>query len=148
MQQRLTVCALAATLLAACASHGTTNAPGAASAAPTGTPAQQQALARYEAYAGPPQQSFTWLGRFDSWEALGKDRLVIFTTPSEAYLLTVWPPCDLRFVTGGIGISSTTNTVSTGLDSVTINTGPGGPRRCPISEIRKVDYTRMRADQR
>ena|SRR5215469_4380468 len=156
MQQRLTACALATTLLAACASHGgATNTQGAASAgspaagaAVTGTPAQQQALARYEAYAGPPLQYFTWLGRFDSWEPLGKDRLVVFTTPSEAYLLKIWPSCDLQFVTGGIGISSTSRTVYSGLDSVTVNTGPGGLRRCPISEIRKVDYPRMRADMR
>ena len=153
MQLRLTGLALTATLLAACASHGgAVNTPAAAGntapAAPTGTPAQQQALARYEAYAGPPLQYFTWLGRFDSWEPLGKDRLVVNTTPSDAYLLKVWPPCDFRFVIGGIGISSTSSTVYTNLDSVLVNTGAGGPRRCPISEIRKVDYTRMRADMR
>ena len=155
MQLRLAASALTVTLLAACASHGgAVNTPAAApagdaaSAAPTGTPAQQQTLARYEAYAGPPLQYFTWLGRFDSWEPLGKDRLVVQTTPSEAYLLKVWPPCDFRFVTGGIGISSTSSSVYTNFDSVIVNTGAGGPRRCPISEIRKVDYTRMRADMR
>jgi hypothetical protein len=160
MQLRLAGCALTATLLAACASHGgAANTPAtpagngtptgnAAPAAPTGTPAQQQTLARYESYAGPPLQYFTWLGRFDSWEPLGKDRLVVYTTPSDAYLLKVWPPCDFRFVTGGIGISSTSSSVYTNFDSVIVNTGAGGPRRCPISEIRKVDYTRMRADMR
>ncbi|HKD55832.1 MAG TPA: DUF6491 family protein [Steroidobacteraceae bacterium] len=155
MQQRLAAGALTATLVAACASPGsTTNTPGAApagataSSAATGTPAQQQALARYEKYAGPPLDSFTWLGSFDSWEPLGKSRLAVFTTPSEAYLLTVWPSCDLRFVVGPIGISSTSRTVYRGLDSVTINTGPGGPRSCPIDEIRKIDYLRMRADMR
>lgn len=157
MQQRLAAGALTVTLLAACASHGgSTNTPGGAGAptsgaatpAATGTPAQQQALARYEKYAGPPLQYFTWLGSFDSWEPLGKDRLLVFTTPSEAYLLKVWPSCDLSFVVGGIGISSTSRTVYSGLDSVTVNTGAGGLRRCPISEIRKVDYLRMRADMR
>jgi hypothetical protein len=154
MQERLTVCALAATLLCACASQGgaTNTGPAAGNAAAgtaaSGTPAQQQSLARYEAYAGPPLQYFTWLGRFDSWEPLGKDRLVVYTTPSDAYLLKVWPGCDLSFVIGGIGISSTSRTVYSGLDSVTVNTGAGGLRRCPISEIRKVDYTRMRADMR
>ena len=154
MQERLTACAQAATLLCACASHGGATNTGAAAGnpaaatAPTGTPAQQQTLARYEAYAGPPLQYFNWLGSFDSWEPLGQDRLVVFTTPSEAYLLKVWPSCDLRFVTGGIGISSTSRTVYSGLDSVTVNSGPGGLRRCPISEIRKVDYPRMRADMR
>jgi hypothetical protein len=29
---------------------------------------QERALERYSSYAGPPVQSFTWLGHFDSWE--------------------------------------------------------------------------------
>jgi hypothetical protein len=120
----------------------------AAANAPTGAPAQQQALARYTAYAGPPIPSFTWLGRFDSWEPLGKDRLVVFTTPSDAYLLKVWPPCDLRFVMNGIGLTSTSSTVYAHMDSVVVRSGPGGPLKCPIDEIRKVDYRRLKAEQR
>ncbi|HXY97276.1 MAG TPA: DUF6491 family protein [Steroidobacteraceae bacterium] len=118
--------------------------------APTGTPAQQQALARYLAYAGPPIPDFTWLGHFYSWEGLGKDTLVVFTVPDEAYLLKVWPPCDLRFVINAIGITSTAHTVYAHADSLTINSSGTGPGRwrCPIDEIRKIDYRRMRADQR
>ena len=41
---------------------------------------QERALARYSSYAGPPLPSFTWLGHLDSWEALGKDRLVVYTS--------------------------------------------------------------------
>ena len=119
----LTALAALVLLLGACASAppatGST-APGssaAAASAPAGTPAQQQALARYTAYAGPPIPSFTWLGRFDSWEALAKDQLVVFTSPSEAYLLKVWPPCDLRFVMSSIGLTSTSSTVYAHTDS-------------------------------
>jgi hypothetical protein len=146
-----------AALLSACASQNSTvsapTAPGAAAAPaasePTGTSAQQQALARYQAYAGPPLQYFTWFGHYDSWEALGKDRLVIYTTPSDAYLLKIWPPCDLRFVINRIGISSTSSSVYTRFDSVLVSSGPGSPPlRCPIDEIRKVDVPRMRADAR
>jgi hypothetical protein len=75
---------------------------------------------------------------------------VVFTTPSDAYLLKVWPPCDLRFVINRIGLTSTARTIYARLDSITVNaagTGPG-PLRCPIDEIRKVDYKRMRADLR
>ena len=109
---------------------------------------QQQARARYTAYAGPPIPSFTWLGRYDGWEPLGKDELVIFTTPNDAYLLKIWPPCDMRFVTNGIGLSSTGPTVTAHLDSVITNSASTGRWRCPIDEIRKVDYQRMRADLR
>jgi nucleoid-associated protein YgaU len=107
---------------------------------------QAQALQAYRTYAGPPIKSFTWLGHFDSWQALGKDHLVVFTTPWDAYLLTVWAPCDLRFVINRIGISSTSGTVYSGLDSVIVNGPSTGRWSCPISEIRKVDYQRMRAD--
>jgi hypothetical protein len=114
----------------------------------------QERRAHYAAYAGPPIQQFTWLGHFDSWEPLGQTELVVFTTPSDAYLLKVWPPCDLRFAFNGrgsetIGVTSTGGTVSAGLDSV-IERSPavGGRTVCPISEIRKVDYRRMLADKR
>jgi hypothetical protein len=117
------------------------------SAAPS---AHDEAFENYLAYAGPPIDHFTWLGRFYSWQPLGKDRLVVFTTPGDAYLLKVWPPCDLRFVINAIGITSTSRTVYARADSVTVNTpeaGPG-PMRCPIDEIRRVDYKRLQADLR
>jgi len=109
---------------------------------------EQQVRDRYAAYAGPPVKSFTWLGRYDGWEALGKDELVLFTNPSEAYLLKVWPPCDLRFVVNRIGLTTTGSTVYSGLDSVIVDSAPPGRWRCPISEIRPIDYKRMRADMR
>jgi len=165
MRHRLTrLAALAAgvSLLGACATSTPTgsgatgstatgsSATGAtrAASAGSGTPAQQQALERYTAYAGTPLPYFRWLGHLYSWEPLSKDQLVVFTTPGEAYLLKVWPPCDLRFVINAVGITSTASTVYARLDSITLNgagTGPG-QWRCPIDEIRRVDYARMRAD--
>jgi hypothetical protein len=122
----------------------------------SGTPlheSDQQIRARYAAYEGPPISQFTWLGHFYNWEALGKDELVVFTTPSDAYYLKVWPNCDLRFAFNGrgdqsISVTSTAGTVSAGLDSITEDSAALGRMACPISEIRKVDYRRMRADMR
>lgn len=111
-------------------------------------PSQQPVRDRYSAYAGPPIPSFTWLGRYDGWEPLGKDQLVIFTTPNDAYLLKIWPPCDMRFVMNNIGLSTTGRTVTAHLDSVITNSPSTGRWRCPIEEIRKVDYQRMQADLR
>jgi Family of unknown function (DUF6491) len=130
-------------LLPACA----TSKPAEPSAAEPTT--QQRALARYEAYAGPPVDSFTWLGHFDSWEALGKDRLLVYTTPRDAYLLKIAPPCDLRFVISKVGITSANATVYKGLDSIVVNNAlAGGPWDCPIQEIRVLDVHRMKADLR
>jgi hypothetical protein len=51
---------------------------------------------RYNAYSGEPIDHFVWLGHFDSWEPVGRHELVVKTSPSEAYLLKVGPPCDVR----------------------------------------------------
>jgi hypothetical protein len=128
------------------AGSGSSSVAAGSSAAPT---TQERALARYSAYAGPPLPSFTWLGHFYSWEALGQDRLVVYTTPGEAYLLRVAPPCDLRFVIYRVGLTSTASTVHTGLDSVVVdNAAAGAPWQCPIEEIRQVDVRRMQAEMR
>jgi hypothetical protein len=84
--------------------------------------------------------------RFDSWEPLGKEHLLVYTKPNEAYLLKVSGPCDVRFATGPIGITSTNYTVYAGLDSIAVNSGIGGKWQWPIREIRPLDVRRMKAD--
>jgi hypothetical protein len=156
MLRNFTVLFAAALLVLAaggCASSGSA-ATGSSAATqppqPTGTPAQQRALAHYTAYAGPPLPYFVWLGKLWSWEPLGAHELVVFTLPEEAYLLNVWPPCDLRFVINAIGITSTARTIYAHTDSITVNSSGTGPGRwrCPIDEIRKIDLKRMKADER
>jgi hypothetical protein len=111
---------------------------------------QDLALERYSAYAGPPLPSFWWPGHFDSWEALGKDHVAVFTTPFDAYLLKVQPPCDMRFLFNTLALTTTSSTVYAHLDAVLINSAGTGPGRwqCPIDEIRKVDYRRMSAGRK
>jgi hypothetical protein len=102
-----------------------------------------QVRARFAAYAGEPIDRMTWMGQYYSWEPIGENQLVVFTTPSDAYLLQVSGPCtDLKFVTS-IGLTSTGSTVYSRLDSVKVRHW-----RCPIAEIRKIDYKRMRAEMR
>ncbi|HEY2809712.1 MAG TPA: DUF6491 family protein [Steroidobacteraceae bacterium] len=115
------------------------------SACSGGSPRQdpEAVRARYASYAGDPLDRITWLGRFDSWESLGNDQLLIFTTPNTAYLLTVTLPCtDLPFVQN-IALTSTGGTVTARLDSVIVR-----QFRCQIAQIRKVDYARMKVDLR
>ena len=100
--------------------------------------------ARYEAYAGAPIQQFTWIGQYNSWEPIGTNKLVVWTTPFQAYLLKVAPPCDnLEFI-NRIGLTSTSNTVYARFDAIKVDHG----WRCPIQEIRPIDYGRMRQDMR
>ena len=99
---------------------------------------------RYEAYAGNPIDHFTYLGRFDGWEPIGRHELVVWTGINDAYLIKVAPPCeDLQFA-NRIGLTSTGGTVySRFLDSVKVRGW-----NCPIQEIRPVDYKRLRQDLR
>jgi hypothetical protein len=99
--------------------------------------------ARFEQYAGPPIERFTWLGSYDSWQPIGTNELVVWTTPFQAYLIKVSPPCENLQFANRIGLTATANTVSARFDFVKV-----GHWRCPIQEIRPVDYQRMRQDMR
>ncbi|MBS0379880.1 MAG: hypothetical protein JSS29_15475 [Proteobacteria bacterium] len=104
---------------------------------------QADIRARYVSYAGAPLDRMTFLGHFYSWESLGDNQLVVYTTPSDAFLMTVTPPCtDLPWAQT-IGLTSTAGTVYPRLDSVTVKGW-----RCPIAQIQRIDYARMRADMR
>jgi hypothetical protein len=124
-------------LLAACATH---------TAQPQGPRDATPARASYLAYAGPPVDHFTWLDRYMGWEAVSDDELILFLSPTKAYYLKVWSPCGdrggLRWVYA-VDVPKTGGAVYAGFDSVVT-----GHWRCPISEIRPVDWGRMKADAR
>ncbi len=103
----------------------------------------KEELDRYLQYAGEPISSVSSLGRYDSWRALGRDNLVVWTGINEAYLLSIAGPCnDLPFATR-VAIKSRGPTLSRG-DSVIIGRG----QRCLITEIRPIDYRKMKQDAR
>jgi hypothetical protein len=100
----------------------------------------QSQLDRYLQYAGSPIDHFTYLGRYDSWTALSHNQLVVWTSMNDAYLLTVAGICTGLQFTQRIGVSSTGGSVSR-LETVSFD-----HQSCPISEIRPVDYRKMRRD--
>ena len=102
---------------------------------------QDAQRSRYQAYAGPPIDRFTWLGRYDSFQPIGTNELVVWTTSFQAYLIKVAPPCDNLELANHIGLTSTSNTVYARFDVVTV-----GRWRCPIQEIRPIDVQRMRQE--
>ncbi len=102
---------------------------------------------RYESYAGAPIQQFTWFGHYDSWEPIGTNELMVRTTSAQAYLIRVAPPCENLEFTNRIEITSSANTVYAHFDFVKVGLRTGH-WRCPIQEIRPLDYLKMRQDMR
>jgi Family of unknown function (DUF6491) len=95
---------------------------------------------KYHDYAGPPIDDF-YVFRFDGWEVVGRDELVVWTGLNEAYLLKVWDTCpDLEFALR-IGVTTTSSRVSR-FDKVRV-----GRERCPISQIQRIDIARLKADR-
>jgi hypothetical protein len=103
----------------------------------------QEQLDRYLRYAKPPVDQITYFGNYSGWTALSRYQLVFFTNVNDAYLITVSPPCDDLQFANRIGVTRTANTIYARFDAITVKHW-----RCPISEIRPVDYLKMRQDLR
>jgi hypothetical protein len=103
----------------------------------------QELLDRYQRYAGAPVDRITYLGHYDSWQALAPYQLVLWTTINDAYLITVASPCENLQFAQRIAITTTSNTLYAGFDAVVVKGW-----RCMITQIRPVDYLRMRKDLR
>lgn len=104
----------------------------------------QQRQQAYDAAAGAPVQSFRLIfNGIYSWEPLSDTQLVVYTQPTKAFLLDVWPCNNLTF-TNGIGLTSFANQVQVGFDKVF--TGRGYVP-CIIKQIRSVDLTRFKMEK-
>jgi hypothetical protein len=112
-------------------------------AACSSTPPSQRdaaALARYAQYAGEPVTDFRYYTNFKTFQPLGRNKVFVRTSHSDAYLLTVFPCMNLEFASR-IGLTSQFGAVRSGFDDVLVD-----GERCRISEIRPVNYRQMRAD--
>ena len=105
----------------------------------------QQRQQAYSAAAGAPVRSFRLVlgGDIYSWEPLSDTQLVIYTVPSKAYLLDVWPCNNLTF-TNVIGLTSFANEVQTGFDKV-LTGRPYIP--CMIKQIRPINLAQFKMEQ-
>jgi hypothetical protein len=119
---RLTAFVFAAALLAGC-----TTLP----------PDKQESAteAKLLKFAGPPIDSFTYLGHYDGIRTLGDEQVVLFTTVNDGYLIRVRAGCrNLHFV-NRFGLTSSDRTVNRAFDFVLAD-----QERCPIASIRHIDY--------
>jgi hypothetical protein len=102
---------------------------------------QQQNLERFEKYAGAPIDEFDFWSLY-KWQLVGPEKVVVWSTINDAYLITVAKPCPGLEFARGIGVTSKQRRiVSRKFDYVTYGSG-----RCQIMEIRPIDYKRMPGD--
>ncbi len=104
---------------------------------------QQQRQQAYAAAAGAPVRSFHFLTVW-SWEALSESELVVYTRPSQAWLLDLDGRCDNLEFTRAIGLTSSVGEVSARFDKVL--TGRHY-MPCTIMQIRPVDVKQLRIAQ-
>ena len=97
------------------------------------------ALNEYLPYAGPPIDNFHFFRPLYSWEAVGPYQVVLWTTPWDAFFVTVQQPCiNLEWVQR-VGVTSTGGTVSH-FESLLLPHN----ERCPITEIRAIDTKKLK----
>lgn len=102
---------------------------------------QEQNLERFEKYAGAPVDEFEFWSLY-KWQLVGPEKVVVWSTISDAYLITVAKPCAGLEFARGIGVTSKQrHIVSRKFDDVTYGNG-----RCQIAEIRPIDYKQMLKD--
>jgi len=102
---------------------------------------QQQNLERFEKYAGAPIDEFDFWSLY-KWQLVGPEKVVVWSTINDAYLITVAKPCPGLEFAQGIGVTSKQRRiVSRKFDYVTYGNG-----RCQIMEIRPLDYRQMLKD--
>ena len=108
-----------------------------------GRPADAK-LAFYSAHAGAPVDSFRSLGRFDNWEPLGNEALVVWTRPNQAWLLELYGPCDGLDYSIAIALTDHVGQVEAGLDDVLVSHPSPLHVPCRIRSIRPVDLAAIR----
>jgi hypothetical protein len=104
---------------------------------------QQANLEKYTPYLQAPVDSFAFW-TLHKWQLVGPEKVVVWSTINDAYLVTVEKPCAGLEWARGIGLSSKqSRQVSRRMDFVTV-----GHDQCRIQEIRPIDTRRMDADRK
>jgi hypothetical protein len=102
---------------------------------------ENEQLARFQKYAGAPVDEFSMF-RMWKWQVVGPERLVIWSTINDAWLVRVEKPCvRLEWTHAVVVTQKMRQKVSKKFDFVVF-----GNQRCKIAEILPVDYKTMLKD--
>ena len=89
------------------------------------------------------------LTQMHSWESLGDEHLLLWSTPRNAYLLTVDGFCTGLSGAFNITLDYMAPTLSARFDHVLVqDPGMAGPLKCQIQEIRTVDVKALKVAER
>ncbi len=120
----------------------------AAAACATSKLSDSERYTLYREHAGEPVKSFRYFGSINGWTPLDDSALVVWTRPSEAYLLDLYGPCqDLDFAQS-IALTNLMGEVSARFDKVIVAGASSMRVPCRIEEIRKVDVKALRQTER
>ena len=102
---------------------------------------QSENFERFTPYLQRPVEQFKFWSMY-KWQLVGPDKVVVWTTIDDAYLLTVETPCTQLQWSRDLGVTSqASHTVMRRMDAVV-----AGNDRCRILEIRPVDYRLMQSE--
>lgn len=104
---------------------------------------QRMHLDEYTPYLEAPVDEFPFWSLY-KWQLVAPDKVVVWSTINDAYLVTVAEPCAGLEWARDIGVTSQQpRRISRRFDYVTF-----GRERCHIEQIRPIDSARMRQDRR
>jgi hypothetical protein len=109
---------------------------------------EAEKLAIYQAAAGKPVGSFSYLGSISGWTPLDDSNIAVWTRPREAWLLTFHGRCEDIDFTPVIGLTSQANRVYAGFDKVLVHNHDAIQIPCRIREIRELDTTKIKAAEK
>jgi len=102
---------------------------------------QKEELSRFERYAGEPVAEFPMFDLWQ-WQVVGRDRVVLWSTIHDAWLIRVDKGCNNLEWTHGLSVTQNMRQkVSQKFDFIVFR-----DQRCKIEEIRPIDYKAMLKD--
>ena len=110
------------------------------------TDAEKYAL--NDAHTGAPVDHFRYLGSINGWTPLGDAALIVWTRPSEAWLLDLSGTCQGLRSTPAIGLTSSMGRVNARFDKVLVRSTGSISVPCHIRQIRPLDVKAVRAAEK
>jgi hypothetical protein len=104
---------------------------------------QQRSLEKFTPYLQQPVEDFDYWSLY-KWQLVGPEKIIVWTTIKDAYLLTVETPCPRLEWAHGLSLTSKqSHRIAKHFDFVAV-----GHDRCRIEEIQPVDTRRMDAERK